>query len=46
MVVPVEENQGLLSEYDEHRVTQLWHFAQGEHPVPKTTHAIVQETEK
>lgn len=44
VMVPVEEDEGLFPQHDEHCVSQLWNFAQREHPVPETSHAVVQET--
>ena len=46
MVVPVQEDERLLPENDEDGVSQLGHLAQGEHPVPKSTHSVIQETAK
>lgn len=44
VMVPMEEDEGLFAEYDEHSVTQFRHLAQGEHPVPEASHTVVQET--
>ncbi len=43
VVVPVEEDEWLLPENDEHCVAQLRHLAQREHPVPESTHTVVKE---
>jgi len=44
VVVPVQEDERLLPEHDEHGVAQLRHLGQREHPVPEAAHAVVQET--
>lgn len=46
MVVPVEEDEWLLPQDNEYCVAQLRDLAQGKHPVPETSHSVVQETEK
>lgn len=45
VMVPVQEDQRLLSENDKHGITKFRDLAQSEHPVPEATHAVVQEAE-
>ena len=46
MVVPVEEDKWLFPKDNEDCVTQLRYFAECEHPIPETSHTVVQETAK
>lgn len=41
VVVPVQEDQRLLTQYDEHRVAELREFGQHEHPCPEAGHFVL-----
>lgn len=41
MVVPVQEDERLLAQHDQHRVTQLRHLRQHEHCRPETRHFVL-----
>jgi hypothetical protein len=41
VVIPVEENERLLAQNDEHGVAQLGHFRQHKHGRPKARHFVI-----
>lgn len=46
MVVPMQKYKRLLAKNDKDCITKFRYFAQREHPIPKSSNTIVQETEK
>lgn len=41
VVIPVQEDERLPTQHDEHRVTELWQLRQDKHPRPEPAHAIL-----
>lgn len=41
VMIPVQEDQRLLAQHYEYRVTQLWQLGQHEHPRPEAGHFVL-----